>query len=34
MDITFGKKDTNEAIILDKLMEIHEEIMNYNIKKS
>jgi hypothetical protein len=34
MDITFGKKDTEEAKILDDLMEIHEEVMIYTIKKS
>lgn len=34
MDITFGKKDTDEAKILDELMEIHEEVMINSIKKS
>jgi hypothetical protein len=34
MDITFGKKDTDEAKILDQLMEYHEEVMIYTIKKS
>jgi hypothetical protein len=34
MDITFGKKETDEAKILDALMEIHEEVMIYTIKKS
>ena len=33
MDITFGKKDVLEAELLDKLMEIHEEIIIWKLKK-
>lgn len=34
MDITFGKKDALEAELLNELMEVHEEIIIWKIRKS
>ena len=34
MNITFGKKDVLEAEFLNEMMEVHEEIIIWKIKKS
>jgi hypothetical protein len=34
MDITFGKKDVLDAELLNEMMEVHEEIIIWKIKKS
>jgi hypothetical protein len=32
MDITIGKNDVKDVELLDKMMEVHEEIMIWKIK--
>ena len=34
MDITFGKNNVHEAELLDKMMEMREDLMIWKIKRS